>query len=173
MVMSSALPSDRGDAGEGGGRVAEQRLHHPRPHHDQDHEDRDHLRNERQGHLVDLGDGLEDRHEQADDEAHEEEWPGQHHHHQDRLLADAEDHLLGHVTKLSTSDLTIRCQPSTITNSSSLNGSEIITGGSISMPIDIRVLETTMSMIRNGTKTRKPIWKAVFSSLMTNAGTSV
>ena len=41
-------------------------------------------------------------------------------------------------------------QPSTSTNSSSLNGSEIIAGGSIIMPIDIRVDATTRSMIRNG-----------------------
>src|SRR6478736_4227959 len=37
-----------------------------------------------------------------------------------------------------TSDVTTRPQPSTSTKSSSLNGSEIITGGSIIMPIDIK-----------------------------------
>ena len=41
-------------------------------------------------------------------------------------------------------------QPSTRTNSISLKGSEIITGGSISMPIEIVTLATTMSRIRNG-----------------------
>ena len=38
------------------------------------------------------------------------------------------------------------------------------------MPIDINVDETTRSMIRNGRKIRKPIWKAVLSSEMMNAG---
>ncbi len=44
------------------------------------------------------------------------------------------------------------------------------TGGSIIMPIDISVEATTMSIIRNGRKIRKPIWNAVLSSLMMNAG---
>ena len=45
-----------------------------------------------------------------------------------------------------------------------MNGSEMKTGGSIIMPIDISVEPTTRSMIRNGRKIRKPIWKAVLSS---------
>ena len=63
-----------------------------------------------------------------------------------------------------------RFQPSTRMNSRILNGSEMKTGGSIIMPIDINVEETTRSMIRNGRKIRKPIWKAVLSSEMMNAG---
>ena len=43
-------------------------------------------------------------------------------------------------------------------------------GGSIIMPIDISTDETTRSMIRNGRKIRKPIWNAVLSSEMMNAG---
>ena len=39
------------------------------------------------------------------------------------------------------------------------------------MPIDMSVDATTMSMIRNGRKSRKPIWKAVFSSEIMKAGT--
>ena len=61
-------------------------------------------------------------------------------------------------------------QPSIITNSSTLNGSEIIAGGSCSMPIDSSVVETTRSMSRNGTNRKNPIWKPVFSSEMTKAG---
>jgi hypothetical protein len=38
------------------------------------------------------------------------------------------------------------------------------------MPIDISVELTTRSMIRNGRKIRKPIWKAVLSSEMMKAG---
>lgn len=41
-------------------------------------------------------------------------------------------------------------QPSTMTNSSSLNGSEINTGGSIIMPMLMRMLAMTMSITRNG-----------------------
>ncbi len=40
------------------------------------------------------------------------------------------------------------------------------------MPRLISTLATTMSMIRNGMKIRKPIWNALFSSLVTKAGTS-
>ncbi len=59
--------------------------------------------------------------------------------------------LVFYPPKLSTSDLTTRYQPSTITNSNNLNGSEIITGGNMNIPMDIRVLATTMSIIKNGT----------------------
>jgi hypothetical protein len=51
-----------------------------------------------------------------------------------------------------------------------LNGREIITGGSIIMPMDINVLETTMSIIKNGIYIKKPILKAMVSSLIMNAG---
>ena len=82
-----------------------------------------------------------------------------------------DDFVLGHdMWKLWTSDEVTRFQPSTRMNSRILNGSEMKTGGSIIMPIDINVDETTRSMIRNGRKIRKPIWKAVLSSEMMNAG---
>src|SRR3954469_12865172 len=71
------------------------------------------------------------------------------------------------------SDLTISAQPSTITNSKSLNGNDTSTGGSMNMPIDISVELTTRSMMRNGTNTTKPMMNAVFSSESTNAGISV
>ncbi|MNP19726.1 hypothetical protein D3C76_1122670 [compost metagenome] len=54
-----------------------------------------------------------------------------------------------------------------------LNGSEMISGDSIIMPIAISTLDTTRSMIRNGMKIMKPIWNAVFSSEVTKAGTSM
>ena len=38
------------------------------------------------------------------------------------------------------------------------------------MPIDISTLATTRSMITNGMNSRKPIWNAVLSSLVRNAG---
>ncbi len=63
--------------------------------------------------------------------------------------------------------------PSTSTNSSSLNGSETMTGGSIIMPSDISAAQTTMSMTRNGMKMTKPMMKAARSSDRMNAGISV
>ena len=58
---------------------------------------------------------------------------------------------------LLTSEVTIRYQPSTMTNSSILNGIETITGGSCIIPIDSRTLETARSIIRNGRKITNPI----------------
>ena len=40
------------------------------------------------------------------------------------------------------------------------------------MPMESKMLDTTRSITRNGRKSRKPIWKAVFSSLRTKAGTT-
>ena len=48
-----------------------------------------------------------------------------------------------------------------------------IIGDNIIMPIDMRTLETTRSIIRNGMKTRKPIWNAVFNSLTMKLGTTM
>ncbi len=48
------------------------------------------------------------------------------------------------------SDLMSRCQPSTMTKSRILNGSDIIVGGSIIMPMDMSVLATIISMTMNG-----------------------
>ncbi|MNN81775.1 hypothetical protein D3C81_1986350 [compost metagenome] len=52
-----------------------------------------------------------------------------------------------------------------------LNGREMISGESIIIPMAMSTLATTRSMIRNGMKIMKPIWKAVFSSDVTKAGT--
>lgn len=51
---------------------------------------------------------------------------------------------------LSSSIPTVRNQPSISTNSSSLNGSDTSTGGSIIMPMLIRTDEITMSITMNG-----------------------
>ena len=67
----------------------------------------------------------------------------------------------------------MRPQPSTSTSSSSLNGRETVTGGSIIMPIDMSAADTTRSMTRNGTKMTKPMMKADRSSDSMNAGMSV
>src|SRR5699024_6586629 len=70
-------------------------------------------------------------------------------------------------------DWVTRYQPSTKTNKSILNGREIITGGSIIIPIDIKTLATAISITKNGTKIIKHIRKAVLSSLIAKAGTNV
>ena len=46
-------------------------------------------------------------------------------------------------------------------------------GGSITIPMDIRVLDTTRSMIRNGIKIKNPMVNALFSSLKIKDGTRV
>ena len=61
------------------------------------------------------------------------------------------------ATKLFIIDPRIKCHPSTRTNSISLNGNEIITGGIIIIPIAIRIEATTMSITRNGTYSKNPI----------------
>src|SRR2546430_16594927 len=66
-----------------------------------------------------------------------------------------------------------RPQPLTSTNSSILNGSDTVTGGSIIMPSDISDADTTMSMTRNGMKMTNPMMNAARSSDSANAGTSV
>ena len=63
-----------------------------------------------------------------------------------------------------------RSQPSTSTNRISLNGSEMSTGGNTMMPIEIRVVATTMSMMTNGMKMSTPILNATASSWRMNAG---
>src|SRR3954447_14045487 len=163
-LLGDAAPQVRRPVGD--------RVEHPRTGDDQHDHEGDDLRDEGERLLLDLGDGLEDRDQQADDQG------GQEHRHGDldgdghHVDHQAGDGILGHVWKLWTRDPQIRFQPSTRMNRRILNGSEMKTGGSIIIPIDINVDETTRSMIRNGRKIRKPIWKAVLSSEMMNAGIS-
>ena len=42
-------------------------------------------------------------------------------------------------------------------NNNNLNGKEIITGGSINIPIDISTLDTTKSISKNGKYIKNPI----------------
>ncbi len=67
----------------------------------------------------------------------------------------------------------MRPQPSTRIKSRILKGSEIITGGSIIMPIDISAAATTRSITRNGIKMTNPMMKAARSSEIINAGMRV
>lgn len=70
-----------------------------------------------------------------------------------RSMAPAEDTLVvsgGATTKLSSKLPMTSVHPSTSTNSISLKGSEMSTGGSIIMLMLIRRLAITMSMTKNG-----------------------
>ena len=64
----------------------------------------------------------------------------------------------------------INCQPSIIMKNIILMGSEIITGGNIIIPRLIKIDATIISITKNGKNIRKPISKAVLSSLTINAG---
>ena len=63
----------------------------------------------------------------------------------------------------------IRSHPSATTKSRILNGIDIVVGGSIIIPIDIRVDATTISMIRNGIYIKNPMINAIRSSFSINA----
>jgi hypothetical protein len=64
----------------------------------------------------------------------------------------------------------IKFHPSAITNRSILNGVDIVVGGSIIIPIDISVEDTTISITINGRYIRKPIINAILNSLIINDG---
>ena len=64
-------------------------------------------------------------------------------------------------------------QPSITTKKIILKGRDIITGGSIIIPILINVAETIISIIRKGRNIKKPISKARLSSLIINAGSRI
>src|SRR5579875_54792 len=162
----------RGDRGEQRGRVGDELPEHPRAEHDDDDGDGGDLRDQREALLLDLRDRLEDADEQPDDERHEQQRSRDLQREAHRLRGEADDGVLVHQWKLWTRALMTRSQPSTRTNSRILKGSEMKVGGSMIMPMLISTDETIRSMIRNGRKMRKPIWKAVFSSETMNAGIS-
>src|ERR1700749_3080663 len=74
--------------------------------------------------------------------------------------------------KLPSTPCSTRLQPSIRTNIKSLIGTEIVDGGTISMPIASRMLDTTRSMRRNGSMMTKPMRNETRNSLSMNAGTS-
>src|SRR4051794_28072188 len=170
------IPADRlevdglGDAAPQLGGPVGDRAEHPRARDRQDGDQGEDLGDEGERLLLDLRDGLEDRDGQADDQAGEQHRQRDLHRDAHHLDEQAGDGVLGHVWKLWTRDPQTRFHPSTRMKRRILNGSEMKTGGSIIIPIDISVDETTRSMIRNGRKIRNPIWKAVLSSEMMNAG---
>jgi len=62
-----------------------------------------------------------------------------------------------HIPKLLAKVPITMAQPSTRINNINLNGNEIIIGDNIIMPMDMRTLATTRSMIRKGINSRNPI----------------
>src|SRR6185369_188146 len=166
------LTDHRRNIGERLAQIVEDERQHPRPRDQQHHEKRDELGDEGQGHLVDLRGGLQHADDQARDQRRQQH--GRRHQQADLhgVRDELEYRLRCHVPKLATSEPINRFHPSASTNSISLNGREISTGDSIIMPMDISTLATTMSMIKKGMKIMKPIWKAVFNSLVTKAGTT-
>jgi len=53
-------------------------------------------------------------------------------------------------------------------NSNSFIGRDMVTGGTIIIPRDIRIEATMISITKKGNKIAKPIWNATFSSLSMN-----
>ncbi len=72
--------------------------------------------------------------------------------------------------KLWIKDPATRCQPSTIAKKMILNGNEIATGGNIIIPMLIKILDVTMSIIKNGKNNINPISNARFNSDIIKAG---
>ena len=61
----------------------------------------------------------------------------------------------------------------TNTNNKILNGKATNIGESIIIPNDIKTDATTISITKNGKKSKKPIWKAVFNSEVIKAGNAM
>jgi hypothetical protein len=64
---------------------------------------------------------------------------------------------VGDYTYPRTSEKAINCQPSDTTKKASLKGSATTAGGTIIMPIDIKIADTTKSIIKKGKKNAQPI----------------
>src|SRR5690606_28977933 len=97
----------------------------------------------------DLGQRLEDRDGESGDQTEEQDRTAEDQRHLEGVPPELENGL-GTQWKLLTSAPIRRFQPSTRTKTISLKGSEISAGGSVIMPIEVRIAATTMSRTRNG-----------------------
>src|SRR5581483_4121747 len=145
VVLSGVIRN----ADEHRGHEGDQRIEHPRREQQHRAEHREDLRHERQRRLVDLRDRLKHADQQPDHEAQSEHRRGHEQHRLERAASQIHDHVRRHWKDL-TMEPTTRYHPSASTNRISLNGSEITTGGSSIMPIDMSTLATTRSTMRNG-----------------------
>src|SRR5690606_35642221 len=153
--------------------VVHEPLQHPGPgehHHQQGH---DQTWQKAQGLLVDLGRGLKHADNQTDQQARQDDDADDENDQKQRIAEDIDSNFRGHgvssspvcarrhnrryMPKLAARVPIIKAQPSTSTNNMILNGSEMIMGDSIIIPMAIRTLATTRSMMRKGMNSRKPI----------------
>src|SRR5690606_22502637 len=173
-ARSSWSADDAGNAEEQLAGEIQQQPEHPRTGDGERRRHGEDLRNEAQGHLVDLRRRLQHADQQAGGKRGEQRHGSEQHHGPHGVARQRHDGIGRHPAppKLLTSVPTSSTQPSASTNSISLNGSEISIGETIIMPSDISTLATSRSMITKGMNSMKPIWKAVLSSLVTNAGIS-
>src|SRR5690242_16347904 len=164
-----ALARDLWNSGEHlAGKVSEEQHDAPAEECEADRH-HDELGHEAQRLLVDRRRRLDHPEQHARDERWNEDRCGGKRKHPQRMLGNPDIFVGAHdqpAAKEEASDPIVSAQPSTRTNRSSLNGIETIVGESIIMPRDMRLDATMRSMIRNGRKIRKPIWNAVFSSLV-------
>src|SRR5258708_2814000 len=143
----------------------------PRAGHEQGEYQQQELRNEAQRGFVDLRRRLQHADDQTRDERDQQQRRRDHRGHHQHAVRQIHDVLGRHWWKLEARVPSSSVHPSTTTNSMILNGKDTKTGDSIIMPIDISTLATTRSITKNGMKIMKPIWKAVFSSLVMKVGT--
>src|ERR1700722_13017530 len=138
--------------------------------HEQGEDQQQELRNEAQRRFVDLSRRLQHPDGQTRDERNQQQRRRDHRGHHQHAVRQIHDVLGRHWWKLEARVPSSSVHPSTTTNNMILNGSDTRTGDSIIMPIDISTLATTRSMTRKGMNTMKPIWNAVFNSLVMKVG---
>ena len=112
--------------------------------------DRDQLHRETERLLLYLGKRLEKRDDDADHRRHYDRDERKAQHDYEACLGVIKYLRLAHIMYPFTSPWMRSVQPLTMTNRSSLNGREIVTGETIIMPIASRMLETMMSIAMNG-----------------------
>ena len=131
-------------------RVEEKRGADPRGAGEEREGNRDQFHREAERLLLDLREGLQERNEDADhrrDENRDERKPQDE---QKTRLRIVQKLRLAHITYPLMRPWMRSVHPSTMTNSNSLNGREIVTGETIIMPMARRMLETMMSIAMNG-----------------------
>ena len=131
-------------------RVEEKLGAHPRRAGEERKRDRDELHGEAERLLLYLREGLQEGDQDADDGGDENRDDRKPQDDKQARLRIVEDLRLTHIMYPLIRPWMSSVHPLTITNSSSLNGSDIVTGETIIMPIASRMLETMMSIAMNG-----------------------
>src|SRR3989339_885183 len=125
---------------------------HPGSGKQKSEEDRQYFGNKGQRHFLDLGNSLENTDHEPHGKPEAQHGQRQINSEEDGLFSEF-DHKFrshGYTPKLFRSDPQIKCQPSTRTKSISLKGKDIMTGGSIIIPMARSTEATTISMTRKG-----------------------